>query len=447
MRMRVREIVSGRSALAWRRGFSRGALWLRALSAASAWLPAQDPLGAAEWNTSVFGARLAELTAANRVVATRPSAERFRQTGAAGPQRRIPRLRDRPDPLIGDPHRNEPASPVSRRARGRAHAGTSACGRPPLPVTPGAVAMAGERLATLAGTMPRTLRRSHPHSEMAARRASPNAGRSTDVGAPTAVDPSTSSAVLARRVVARLDRAFARAFGRPFSAGTGFARAANANGFAIASARPDSGFVPIPRGAPVVSTALFAPKHIARSVPPLTARSAAMFGAAPAGASGNVASIETTSWRSRIAAPEPGLVLAEHGGRSSSADLAPSAPPADTAGAPPRLTASQRRSAAPGRLPVRDASDARGTSSPSMPDDWVMAFPATPEDTPARREPEPLPAFPRTRPHQGSPARTTESISIAASREATRPRFDPVEFAEHLRAALVDDARRFGIDV
>jgi hypothetical protein len=49
--------------------------------------------------------------------------------------------------------------------------------------------------------------------------------------------------------------------------------------------------------------------------------------------------------------------------------------------------------------------------------------------------------------HQGAQAQAASLISTASSRRADRLHFDPVEFAEHLRIALIDDARRLGIDV
>jgi hypothetical protein len=38
-------------------------------------------------------------------------------------------------------------------------------------------------------------------------------------------------------------------------------------------------------------------------------------------------------------------------------------------------------------------------------------------------------------------------LSVAESRAGGQDRFDAVEFAEHVRLALVDDARRHGIGV
>ncbi|SED65305.1 hypothetical protein SAMN05519104_4012 [Rhizobiales bacterium GAS188] len=49
--------------------------------------------------------------------------------------------------------------------------------------------------------------------------------------------------------------------------------------------------------------------------------------------------------------------------------------------------------------------------------------------------------------HQSAPAQAASPISAASARRTDRLRIDPVEFAEHLRNALINDARRLGIDV
>ncbi len=48
---------------------------------------------------------------------------------------------------------------------------------------------------------------------------------------------------------------------------------------------------------------------------------------------------------------------------------------------------------------------------------------------------------------QGYLPAVAASLSVSESRAEERHRFDPVEFAEHVRVALIDDARRHGIGV
>src|SRR5712692_10745202 len=60
--MRLREVVSGRSAFAWHRRCARSTSWLRELSSASARLAGHHLIDFRRWNTPAFGACLTELT-------------------------------------------------------------------------------------------------------------------------------------------------------------------------------------------------------------------------------------------------------------------------------------------------------------------------------------------------------------------------------------------------
>ncbi|SEE84826.1 hypothetical protein SAMN05444161_7430 [Rhizobiales bacterium GAS191] len=108
-----------------------------------------------------------------------------------------------------------------------------------------------------------------------------------------------------------------------------------------------------------------------------------------------------------------------------------------------------RRSAASGELPEASQTARRTSTSAVGREDAILDGSA--KDASANIVPPPgqrlFSSSELVARRQGAPAQAESPISTASSRRADRLHFDPVEFAEHLRIALIDDARRLGIDV
>jgi hypothetical protein len=194
----------------------------------------------------------------------------------------------------------------------------------------------------------------------------------------------------------------------------------------------------------------------------LTARLAGRIGASPgpamsanapakavpaAAAQTSIATIGTAPWQDRITAPDPRLTaqfLADAAAATAmlQPDLATPLParrpiasalqdmPArpESAESPPAVMTRSRHRAV---LPV-----------PGFAPDGAHASVATP-DTQSPRRPIPTAASVRTAMRPDS----ARAVAGPAADVAARRGFDAVDFADHLRAALVDDARRHGIDV
>ena len=423
--MRLREVVSGRSAFAWRRRCARSTSWRRELSGASARLAGYHLPDFARRNAPLFGTCLTELTSviaddvppggpaqALRRPMTRP-AETRPADGRADDGRKARLSRALP---AGEAARARPSRPAPR-PRAAATAPLSAA----LPQ-----AMSSSRLATLAGDVPRAWPgpsragqrgdgRSVPvpgaaaaESSMLRPGAAPIPGAGAGAGAEKVPDPAAASTILGRRVNARAGYALADASGPAF------------------------------RG----------------RRPPLS---------------------HAAGWTRPISGPPPGLVLID-----ADPQLLPPAPGAGSRNPPEprsRTTAEPRPRTAPEPGPGRPE-----TAQPTVPSPAYGAVPPTepvlagqaPQATEHREDlaarnghaaeidvtADTAPAAldpPITAAHLGAltaldrrqsylPA-VAAPLSVSESRAEERHRFDLVEFAEHVRVALIDDARRHGIGV
>jgi hypothetical protein len=498
MRNRLHEIIAGRTVSAWRRRTERSTAWLHQFSVASSWLAARAPLDAAYWNASPFGARLAEVTAAGRHSSSSASAPRHPSAQSA-PLQETARVRSR---AMLDQARAHLLAPRSRAGAGVAGhdrlphraAGERSSAMSPAQLTAlpgklphalgntnsqardtnrlvrslGATADTGERssamsraqLTALAGKLPRALRNtSFPARD--ADRLIRSLGATTDTGDDRkrmAMDAASSSAALVRRLTARLDRVVTRSFGRPLSATISPGGPVGAMGWNVAMTPPASDLVLAAPDAPNSVTPSFAVDPLALPLqqdlnqPPKTS-------GMPSAArrQSNASESSLASWRRPIAAPEPALTLSPP---DAPVQITATAAPAPRAGARPlRRETLPRRHAAPFDAPSsRQLPDAwpasrsgaqTGAGAPpevatlSAQDDRGGTPAAGAEPTDIRPEPfQPFTVAPR---HPRVPRAAAEASG--APWAATRSAFDQVEFAEFLRRALVDDARRYGIDV
>lgn len=412
--MRLHEFVSGSSAFAWRRRCARSTSWLHELSRASARLAGYHLPDFERWTTSIFGACLTELTnvIVDDVLAGGPARAMRRHVTGSAETRPADRRADngrkvRLARVLSAREADQGLAGPASRPRASATSLLSAA----LPQ-----AVSGSTLATLAGYVPRAWPGSGPSrpGQRGVSRSSPKpgadaagggmlrSGAAPVVGAGAKVpDPATASTILGRRVNARA-------------------------GYALADA--------------------FAPAIRARSSPPLS---------------------DAAGWACTITGPQPGLVLLD-----ADVQLLPRAP---GAGSPNPQEPRSRPAPEPG--PGR-----RVTAQPIVPSPAYSVVPQTEpvfagqvpqatthrEDLTARNghtaeidvaaDTAPVALDPPAtaahfsaltaldRRHGYLPA-VAAPLSVAESRAEERHRSDPLEFAEQVRMALIDDARRHGIGV
>ena len=219
----------------------------------------------------------------------------------------------------------------------------------------------------------------------------PGAATIAGAGGKSGPDPATASTILGRRVAARAGYALADAFGPAFLAGRPPLSAAA--GWARTIAEPQPGLVLIDADRQLPSTALEAGPRTA---------------------------------------PEPGLgrrATAQPIASSSTPSMIPQTEPASTHMRPPATT---RREGLIARDSTSAETDAAADGTPALdPPTTTAHFGA-------------LTALDR---RHGYLPPVAAPLSVAESRAEERHRFDPLEFAEHVRVALIDDARRHGIGV
>jgi hypothetical protein len=403
--MRLREVVSGSAAFAWRRRRARATSWVGQFLGASTPPAGRHLPGFARGNAPAFGTCLTEMTDIifDDVPAGEPAqATRRRVTTPAGGQadsKRTPRLR-RARPA----DEATPGRPAGPAARPRALAPLTAA-------VPSAVSRS--KLATLARDIPpawpgsgpsrtghHSVRRPVPASG-AAGTAPPegSAGRRgaatiSGGGAANPSDRATASTILGRRLKARAGYALAAACGPAFRAGRLPLGAAAGWSRTIAGPCPDLVLIdPDPQ-------------------PPAAAAGS---GPRPEPESGPRPAAESRPGR-RSAAPVPAYGAIPRTGPPASRDTPP-APRHEGFGA-------------------ADASTTEtGVTADGAP---ALDPPATAAHLGALTAPD--------RRHRYFPA-VAAPLSVAESRAEERQSFDPLEFAEHIRVALIDDARRHGIGV
>ena len=407
--MRLREVVSGRSAFTWRRRCARSTSWLRELSVASARLADRRLPDLARWSTPTLGTCLTELTNAifHAAPAGEPAPAARRPVTASANRQASSRDKIRPGRAVAagqvasvrsagpGPGRRVPAMPPRRASA------TS----PPLAAAP--APLSRSRLAALARDIPQpwhgsdpsirrhaAARHSVPMPSAAAAKGSrdrPGSVMSAGPGGTKMPDPAAASTALGHRVNAR-----------------------------AGAALPDAlGLVPPPRRPPLGAAAGWA-RPIAG--PPLGLALIDVSGQPPA------------------TAPEAGLRTTPAPGPSPSAATRPAGPPI-----PPDAPLQTEPSAAQARLSAATEHERRIARSSLV------------RETDATAAPEPVIDPPATAAHfaaltaldrrHGYLPPVAAPLSMAESRAEERHRFDPLEFAEHVRAALIDDARRHGIGV
>ena len=435
--MRLREVVSGRSAFAWRRRCARSTSWLRELSSASARLADHHLIDFRRWNTPAFGAAcLTELTnamfhdapagesaQAARRAATAPADRQANSRRGTPPGRAVPAGEVAPVRPTGAESRHRvpvsppqlatvaPAPSPSRlatvaRAPSRSRLATVARAPSRSRLATVAPALSRSRLAELARDIPRVqdgsgpsrmghrnARRSVPMPGAVAAEGSvnrPGAATIAGAGGKSGPDPATASTILARRVNARAGDALADAFGSAFLAGRPPLSAAA--GWARTIAEPHPGLVLIDADRQLPSTALEAGPRTA-----------------PESRPGRRATAQPTA-------------------SSSTPSMIPQTEPAFTHMRP---LATTRREG----LIARNSTSAETDAVDGTP---VLDPPTTTAHFGA------LTALDR---RHGYLPPVAAPLSVAESRAEERHRFDPLEFAEHVRVALIDDARRYGIGV
>jgi hypothetical protein len=311
------------------------------------------------------------------------------------------------------------------------------------------------------------------------------------------MDAASSSAALARRMTARLDRAFTRTFGQPLSTtlspdvlpgaiGWNAAMAPPDNNLALAAPHVSNSVTPLSAGDPVAlsfqrdfdeppGTSGLASAARSRSDasdssltswnPPIAAPEPALTRSPPEAPSAarsrsNMNDSSLMSWRRPIAAPEPALTLSPPD--APAVEIAASAAPTPSAGVQPLRHETLPRHAAPFDAPSpRELSDA-SPASPSGTQTGTAAGAASemaasaqnhrggapaPGAEPADMRADPFQPFTVAPRYPDARRAAAEASGIGAPWAATRSAFDQVEFAEFLRRALIDDARRSGIDV
>jgi hypothetical protein len=157
-----------------------------------------------------------------------------------------------------------------------------------------------------------------------------------------------------------------------------------------------------------------------------------------------LAAADPIGWMRALGEPDPGLAL-----------IAPEAPVVPMA-APPRDRDSQRARQMPpegpspsilsGEPPPAPLTSGRASASPAGGEAAVLGGSDGDASTIIA-----MPFGPRriSAPESGesASAQALSQTGVRSARGVDRPRFDREEFAEHLRIALIDDARRLGIDV
>jgi hypothetical protein len=389
MRTPRRDIVCGRAPGAWRRACARGTARLREFAAATSWVLRWDPIDLADWNAPPFGARLAELTSA--------MAERRGAAAKAPPHHRAAWTQSTVDPR--QPRSLEsPGAPARQRRDGAtAPSLERQSRRTAMRNAPKAMAaarhmpwppqtnMTRQRLAALAGDVTRALRNlgRRPRADLDWHPAPPSSQRALT---------SSGDQKAIKRGLASADL-HERAIGR------------------------------IARALSRTPTQL-----------PLAQRSWAV-AEDPAG------------WARSIAQPDPGLLLIA----PDAAVMVMAAPASDRrARGVSQLPAEGLRRPVRSPEPPEASRTARRTPTSAVAgnedasDD--LSKDAMTEIAPPLR-PRFFSPFELAARRQSAPAQPAAQLSTASSRSPDRLRFDAVEFAEHLRNALIDDARRLGIDV
>jgi hypothetical protein len=388
-----RDADAGRAASAWQRACAARTSWLGRYASAVAW-PAHFPgLDAGPWTASPFGTVLAEVLGTPAAASRRPA-----------PQRRRP-----PDPPPADrpPRRGAAASatpaPVSNRrkpATGDPAANSRKAGRAPVVAVVAAPSLATAPPVLTATRMPRAvLARLAGGVRPPAAPVAP-ARRSLLEGAPRAAmgqprpatPPGAAGNALGRRLAGRLANRFAKPADGP---GAGRQPAAAASDVEAHSGR-----------------AAHAP--------------------------------ELPGWRRLIGPPAPGLTV-----------RLPSVPPARGTPGPRPGPAWRPGRATPGHATPGHATPGHATSVPAQVAGQVAgdrpARAATPEGDAGASQ---LPASASA----GTPAAQFPHVRTAAAPLAVlrpafdkpafdKPAIDPVDFAALLRATLLDEAQRQGIEV
>jgi hypothetical protein len=364
------------------------------------------------------------------------------------------RGRDMPD------HARAPI-PVPRSRAGAAVAGHDQRSHHEAGTRSSAISRA--QLTALAGKLPRALRSASSRARDAEHlMRSLGATHGGDGRKRTEMDAASSSAALARRMTARLDRAFTRTFGQPLSTTLSPDLLPGPIGWNVAMAPPENNLA---LAAPLVSNSVTPSLAVDPVALPLQQdlnqppKTSGMASAARAQSNANDPSL--TSWKRPIAAPEPALTLSSP--EAAAVEIAATAAPTPRAGVQPSRheTLSRQRHAAPFDAPssgelsdawpsspsgtqTRTGAGASSEIAPASAQNDLGSAPARGAE-PAGMRPgsfQPLVVAPRY-----PPAPRTAAEASGAPWAATRPAFDQVEFAEYLRRALVDDARRYGIDV
>ncbi|MGB9366938.1 MAG: hypothetical protein WCE79_13095 [Xanthobacteraceae bacterium] len=249
-------------------------------------------------------------------------------------------------------------------------------------------------------------------------------------------NPATSNATLVRRMTERLDRTFARNSGNRFAAIESSAAFGDHTGWNAVVAPPDSAAraslaAAIDMGEPQAHGA-----GDAASTSSDTASTVRSSGAAEA---------TMRNWKRPIGAPESNLVLPAQ----DVARRATAAADSPRGNALPHITPSRMNVPADVRTanpPDMQAPRHAMSSQTPLPSETYSGLPASGAEQ-ADVSRASFHPFARTAPERTSPRAVTEPGHDGVRRTAGWSASDRFEFTESLRLALIEDARRNGIDV
>jgi hypothetical protein len=482
----VPEAVSGRSARTWRRACTVGTAWLADVDRASRWAVADDdPLDAIGLSQSPFGSALAQASAfacspaavvpaeekKPRAPAPRPTApprQEARRKTVVRPAPRAARRAPR-DRASTSPDAEECAAHVDPHVRAGLESAapiTEPLKRPRLP-SAAVCTVPRARLAALAGevshvrsvdeSMP--VKRPRARAEVASAVADAAAVRRRGTVPIIPADADAACGALAERVVERAARVVAPGF-------VPRRRERAKIPLPPRDTEPRDNVVP----GPPANVSLEPRANVLRdpqdTVPsePLSRPNAASRSGDVAHERGHSGAAETlaAAWKSRI---EPGDVRFERVAPAVNGptEAAPRLSP-PTAAAPAPVSPLTAEASTAAASPRKRAFEFPGPPAPAPePEAPAAAYPprdliaptarrnVVAETDSVRIDPPVVdaPSAPLTplRARRGFPFPAAAPLSVAESVAEERPAFDSVVFAEQVRAALVHDARRHGIDV
>lgn len=417
MPMQLHNAISGRAILAWASESVRRTRWIRGYVLSSSWPGSFGVLDLAIWIASPFGTRLAEATGETAHPASR----------APLPSRRRTRPAESHERAITWP----PAAGSELCRRARMPFSSSRGGQwKKTPTSPSTNSHDARRCRVEPSAMPATA----PRARLAAwagtvRGLSPiprqdiraELGLERAPGVPRLEPPMSgrqfASTALAAHATARIDRAVSRILGRPLFAPRATSGTPGTTGWQAMIAEP-------------VAVSVIEQPGLGESVRELASGERPADRPAP-----------FTGWDSPIAMPQPGSVASlSETMLAEETDLARTERPTDPSPRPvtKRVTAPFESPAERGERPGAFAPPMFAGGSVANKPSGVAPAPHADHRSFASL------SYPRA---EEKVALTGPVAAALVGRGAVPTTIDPIDFAEQLRVALIDDARRHGIEV